>query len=108
MKRPRQRAEAHLEFIRSLPCLICFRQDTIDAAHIRMGERGMGKRPTGMGEKASDCWTLPMCREHHELQHRGSERRFWESWKINPFAKALALWVATGDRELGEQIVREP
>src|SRR5262245_62981078 len=54
MKRPRQKSETHLDFVRSLPCLICGDNTSTEAAHIRMGDASIAKRPTGMGEKPSD------------------------------------------------------
>jgi hypothetical protein len=66
----------------------------------------VGKRPTGLSEKPSDIWTVPLCGTCHRRQHGTSERAFWLSTAIDPHKKALALWAATGDHELGEQIVR--
>jgi hypothetical protein len=106
-KRPRQTNEMHLKFIRTLPCLICGTRKTIQAAHIRSGSPGYGKRRTGIGEKSGDHWTLPICAEHHGGQHAGNEKEFWEHLGIDPFAIALALFAASGDDERAELIIRE-
>lgn len=105
MKQPRQRNEVHLSFIRLLGCVICGRSP-VEAAHLRYGDQRAAKRPTGMGEKPSDCWALPLCPEHHREQHSGGEKDFWAKHKIDPVFIALALWRVSGSQELGEQIVR--
>lgn len=90
-KEPRVKDERHLNFIRSLPCCICGGIDT-EAAHIRIGSIGHGKRPTGMQEKSSDKWALPLCNRHHREQHdEGDELRFWKTYGIDPFMLALSL-----------------
>jgi hypothetical protein len=70
-----------------------------------MGNLEMGKPPTGMGEKPSDFWAVPLCAWCHRLdtksQHNmGSEEAFWQrpSVDINPFALAIKLY-----REYGGQ-----
>ena len=105
-RRERQRDEQHLEWIRSLACVSCADDTATEAAHLRAGSLMYGKRPTGMQEKPSDCWTLPLCGRCHRLQHRGSELGFWTTRGINPFALALALHNVSGDHELGSEIIR--
>lgn len=108
-KRPRQQAGFHLAFIRVLPCL-CHADGAcsgpIEAAHVRLGALRAGKRATGMAEKPSDCWTLPLCRRHHADQHRHGEAAWWEARRIDPLATAAFLWIASGDAEAGKEIVR--
>ena len=90
-KEPRVRNEAHLRFIRSLPCCICGGIDT-EAAHLRVGSINHGKRETGGGERPSDIWCLPLCNRHHREQHdTGSELKFWAKHNINPFLLAISL-----------------
>ena len=101
----RQKAGAHLAFIRSLPCVVCGRSG-VEAAHVRFTELRAAKPITGMGIKPDDSWTLPLCPEHHREQHKGNERAFYVAHGIDPIFVALALWRATGDNEAGEQIVR--
>lgn len=109
-KRPRERNNAHLDFIRGLPCLICLKHGC-HAAHIRFGNLKYGKRETGAGEKPSDKWTVPLCPNHHtdgpEAQHSGGEEAFWQKHGIDPFVIAMALFQCSGDDEAGEIIIRE-
>ena len=91
-KEPRVRDEKHLRFIRSLPCCIpgCSQGDT-DAAHLRTASLEHGKRGLGLQEKASDCWTVPLCRFHHSEQHSMNEMGFWKRYGLNPFILAIKL-----------------
>lgn len=109
-RRPRVKDGGHLDNIRQLPCIICGTHP-VEAAHVRIGSRKHGKRPTGLGEKPDDRWTIPLCARHHRLdpeaQHSGYELRFWDDYEIDPFATALSLWAADGDLTTMEQIIRE-
>lgn len=89
-RQPRERDEKHLEFIRSLPCCICGGIDT-EAAHIRTASLAHGKNHTGMQEKPSDKWTLPLCNRHHREQHTMAEMAFWKKYEIDPFMLAMRL-----------------
>ena len=63
-----------LEFIRSLPCCVCFRTRTVETAHV-------GRR--GMGQKSSDRETIPLCSLHHREQHRIGLRQFSRDHELN-------------------------
>ena len=89
-KEPRIRDEKHLNYVRSLPCCICGRND-VDAAHIRTASLEHGKRGLGLQEKASDCWTVPLCRFHHAEQHSMNEMGFWKRYGKDPFMLAMTL-----------------
>jgi hypothetical protein len=104
-RRPRIKNEAHLKFIRRLPCLICL-GDGVDAAHLRMADLRADKRTCGMAEKPDDCWTLPLCRTHHDAQHKVGERKFWDFGIFDPTFICLALWRVSGDDEAGDAIIR--
>lgn len=105
-KRPRERDNNHLAFIRSLRCCICGAQGP-DPAHIRSANAIYGKRETGGQEKASDKWTVPLCRAHHDEQHQaGNELIWWAGKQIDPFGLALALYAASGDDEIADGILR--
>lgn len=105
-RRPRERDEQHLAFIRRLNCCICGAPNP-DAAHIRSASPVYGKRETGGAEKASDKWTVPACRHHHTEQHAaGNELTWWASKGIDPFGLALALYACSGDDDLAEGILR--
>jgi hypothetical protein len=105
-KRPRVEDKQHLAFIRTLRCCICGAPGP-DPAHIRSASAIHGKRETGGAEKASDKWTVPLCRLHHDEQHdAGNELLWWASKGIDPFGLALALHHATGDDEIADGILR--
>ena len=90
-REPRVKDERHLNYIRSLPCCICGGIDT-EAAHIRVGSVNHGKRPTGMQEKSSDRWAVPLCNRHHREQHdAGNELKWWAEKGIDPFMLAMTL-----------------
>lgn len=96
----------HLDYIRSLPCVVCGDNTTTEAAHVRMSELSLAKRYTGKSEKPSDCWTLPLCGKHHREQHHMGEAAFWEKYEINPFVVCMALYVCSGEFLAGEQIIK--
>jgi len=103
---PRRKDKDHLNFIRSLPCIVCLSQNRSQATHIRFSCPEVDKRETGWAEKSDDLWTLPMCKKCHDKQHAGSERAFWDRKSVAPILTALALWAVTGDEERGERIIR--
>lgn len=100
---PRQRegmSSAHLAFIRRLPCCICHREPAGEAHHLLRVE---GR---GMGLKAADRWTVPLCREHHETLHRfGGEEAWFADRGVDARALARRLWGVTGDEEQARRSV---
>lgn len=54
---------AHLERVKQLPCIVCGRPGPSDAHHVRTRPDGQGY---GMGQKASDQETIPLCKAHHQ------------------------------------------
>lgn len=110
-KRPRRFHIDHLRFIRSLPCTVCGTHRFVEAAHVRMASALHGKRESGMSQKPDDCWSVPLCAEHHregpDAQHKIGEEAFWRRHGIDPCNLALALWCATGDDERAEAIISE-
>lgn len=86
----------HLAFVRKLPCCVCLRMDTVQACHIRKGLPNHLKG--GMGMKPPDCVVIPMCHEHHSLNHAKGDLTFWGDMN-KPIELANALWLMTGDRE---------
>jgi hypothetical protein len=89
-RQPREKDSKHLDFIRSQPCCICGGIDT-EAAHIRAASLAHGKLHTGMAEKPSDKWTLPLCNGHHDEQHMMNEMAFWAKYGIDPFLLAIQM-----------------
>ncbi|RSC23539.1 DUF968 domain-containing protein [Acinetobacter sp. FDAARGOS_515] len=53
------RDRKRLEAIRKLPCVVCGRSP-VDAAHSNQSAHNKG-----LGIKASDEFTIPLCRQHH-------------------------------------------
>lgn len=108
-RKPRKKAGEHLAAIRELSCLTCGARP-VEAAHIRMACLAFGKRETGMAEKPSDQWTLPLCSTCHrtgpDAQHAGAELGFYQEHSIDPFVVAMSLWAASPDIEAMEHIVR--
>lgn len=92
-REPRQRNEAFLKFVRAHPCCVCFAPAPSQAAHIRMGSIDHGKRQTGVGERPSDCWSVPLCARCHLYdQHCTGERLYWRWTGIDPIALAQRLY----------------
>jgi hypothetical protein len=47
-----------------------------------------------MARKASDEFTIPLCRGHHREAHRsGNEAAWWRNLGIDPTATARSLWL---------------
>lgn len=104
-RQPRVRDRNHLAFIAQLPCLITGVYG-VHVAHIRYGDPEYDKRSTGMGEKPSDCWVVPLAPDVHLYdQHRAGERDWWVGKGLDPLEVAKALYGASGDVERGVEIV---
>lgn len=101
-RQPRVECPAFLEFVRTKPCCACNRHPPSQAAHLRMGNLEIGKRPTGIGEKPSDRWANPLCADCHldapDAQHNVGEVAFWARVGVDPFQNAMALY---GEFEAG-------
>jgi len=104
-KKQRLKVDAHLDFIRTLPCLVTGKRP-VEAAHIRYGDWSRGKGETGMGEKPHDMWTVPLHPDEHRKQHSMNERDYWTLVGIDPIAIASLLWLHTGDQDACEQVIR--
>lgn len=105
-RNPRQEDPKHLALIRQCPCLACG-HEPCDAAHVRMASAMFGKKLPGAGAKPDDKWTVPLCREHHELQHKVGELTFWHHLDLSPLPIAQALYAVTGDLEAMRRVVME-
>jgi hypothetical protein len=85
----RHRNKAHLLYVAQQPCLVCTRKPS-DPHHLRFMES------RALGLKASDEFTVPLCRMHHrQAHHAGDERKWWESAGIDPVTMARSLWEQT-------------
>ena len=91
-RQPRVKDNKHLAWIREQPCVICGDDTTVEAAHIRVGSLPHAKPHTGMAEKPSDQWVLPLCGKHHREQHAcGDELKWWYSKGFDPFILAIQM-----------------
>src|SRR5262249_8788628 len=85
----RLRSKAHLRWVAQQPCLICGRKPC-DPHHLRYAQ------PRALGRKASDEFTVPLCRIHHRLVHRvGNEAAWWQDVGIDAITAARKLWQQT-------------
>ena len=85
----RMRDAAHLQFVASLPCLICGRTPA-HAHHIRFAQ------PRALGSKVSDEWAVPLCFLHHRALHdSGAEETWWQVHGTDALAEAQRLWQQT-------------
>lgn len=100
IRRPRQHCEAHLRYIRQLPCVICGNNIETEAAHIRFAREEIGKRKVGVGEKPDDKWTVPLCGKHHREQHQHGERAWWADRRLDPIKIAQDLWAEREQEEM--------
>lgn len=106
--RGRARDNAHLAFIRRLPCVASFiRTGRLEygcqAAHVRMVRDG---KPGGMGVKPSDKWTVPLSAEAHDEQtNRGGERGFWAALGVDPINLAERLYAVSGDTDAALKVI---
>jgi hypothetical protein len=85
----RIRDKAHLKFVARQACLICGRRPC-DPHHLRFTQA------KALGRKASDEFTVPLCRAHHRDVHRSSdEASWWQKAAIDPVASARTLWLTS-------------
>ena len=82
-KENRIRSEPHLNYIRSLPCMIADTHGNncnmkADAHHL------LGAQEGAMGMTAGDNWAVPMCRKHHSELHdcKDGEAHYLLNWGI--------------------------
>jgi len=85
----RIRDREHVKTVAKQPCLVCGRRPA-DAHHLRFAQS------RALGRKASDEFTVPLCRGHHREVHRcGDEAAWWKKTGIDPTAAARELWLKT-------------
>lgn len=76
-------SKKYLEWVKTLPCCVC--GGPADDPHHLIGIGNMG----GMGMKAPDSLTMPVCRRDHDLIHSSPELwpQQWE-WIVRTIEKA--------------------
>ena len=83
----RIRDKEHLKSVATQPCLICGRCPC-DPHHLRFAQT------RALGRRASDEFTVPLCRGHHRELHRyGDEAGWWKKSGIDPMPAARVLWL---------------
>ena len=103
----RIRDREHVKSVAKQPCLVCGRRPA-DAHHLRFAQ------PPTLGRKASDEFTVPLCRGHHREVHRyGDEAAWWNKTGIDATAAARVLWLKThplpgGVDAVGAKLPNEP
>lgn len=87
-------SERHRYFVACHSCVVCAGFLTLrngpvsQCAHVNyVARKHDGMR--GKGQKARDCWTVPMCPRHHEMQGRvgqsgEAEATWWREQGIDP------------------------
>lgn len=89
----RLRSTAHRDWVRSHRCSVPGCQlMPIEVAHVNRASNG------GMARKASDAFTVSLCREHHAESHRG-ERTFERKHGLDMMALAEAFYRASPHRQ---------
>ena len=85
----RIRDRNHLRYVARQPCLVCGRCPS-DPHHLRFTQS------RALGRKASDEFTVPLCRTHHREVHRcGDEAAWWLKINLDPLVTARLLWIET-------------
>ena len=83
----RIRDRNHVRAVAQQPCLVCGRQPA-DPHHLRFAQS------RALSRRASDEFTVPLCRGHHREVHRcGDEAAWWRGQKIDALGVARALWL---------------
>jgi DNA recombination protein Rad52 len=84
----RVRDSEHLEYVATLPCLVCERAPS-QAHHLRFAQ------PRALGSKVSDEWVVPLCNLHHRALHDcGAEETWWKAHNIDAISEAERFWGA--------------
>lgn len=90
--KPRVRSVAHRDWVRSHHCSVPGCQlMPIEVAHVNTAAN------RGVGRKASDAYTVSLCRDHHAESHRG-ERTFEAKHGIRMMALAREFYFASPHR----------
>ena len=89
----RYRDREHLRFVARQPCLAALPGLRPQASRSASSPHA---QPPALGRKASNEFTVPLCRIHHRLVHRvGNEAAWWQDAGIDPIIAARKLWGET-------------
>ncbi len=95
-RQPRVKDERFLAYVRTKRCCRCGGMPPVQAAHLRGAQPGLDKRPTGMGERPDDRWSIPLCPSCHldgpDALHKTGEANFFRHLGFDPFRLAEALY----------------
>lgn len=103
-RKPRNKSEAHLKWVRTLRSLVPGDGPT-EAAHVRFADPRWFKPAVGLGEKPDDKWVVPLAADEHRKQHTMDEEAYWQAVGIDPVFVAVMLWNVSGDDEQAEEII---
>ena len=81
-----KRMPKYLEYIRTLPCVVCKTTYDIQAAHVRY------IAPSGIGITPPDSATVSLCQPCHAEQHSRGEEVWWKSKGLDPKEITEGLW----------------
>lgn len=88
-------SDRHLALIRQLSCTLC-PSPIVDVHHLKSLAAA---KERGIGLKATDQWSVPLCRLHHsDVERIGSRKEpaWFAEYGIDPHELAYCLWRATG------------
>lgn len=93
-RQPRLLDAGYLAWLRKRSCTICGTVHMIEAAHIRFGLTGIGRKP-------DDARAVPLCAVCHRIgpasQHAtGDEQAWWARHGIDPLKLAAKLYAEYG------------
>lgn len=89
----RLRSTAHRDWVRKHHCSVpgCH-QMPIEVAHVGKANNH------GIGKKASDAFTLSLCRDHHQESHRG-DKTFQKKYGLDLMALAREFYFRSPHRQ---------
>lgn len=92
-----RKAPAYLEWVRAHPCIACLPAHREAEPHHFIGEFAVG----GMGLKAPDLLSMPLCRAHHDAVHAAEDgwRERQREWVLRTLIEAIALGIVVADNE---------
>ncbi len=109
-RQPRVVNKAYKGLIAGLPSIISG-MGPCEVCHVRYADANHQKRNTGMQEKPSDIWCLPLTTEEHRVgtnaQHNANERQWWADQGIDPLQACKDLYAVATCPEYDESRRRD-